>query len=254
MCDTFYGTGEISQSKSLQEVAEKAKLYKPKPRWQQPHTWELVVSGENSTSAAVGSIFWEVIQANLLLETESLATASLVLGLELFKVWGADSKTSIYPLILSPVLKDFSVLMIMDLKAIKLFNLLSHGLHSRCGKDSMCNTGFMWIFSAAASSAQFPLPNKFFQWETLSNDLHNLQQFKRFEPTDFFAVFSVDGHLTFHCDPHESGRSNTWVYFLPTLPLHPWADTQRPKADMEFCYAQFMLNGNWISLWINPRV
>ena len=92
--------------------------------------------------------------------------------------------------------------MIVDLKTIKFFNLLSHGLHNRCGKDSTGNRDFPWIFSAAASSAQFPLPNKFFQWESSPNDLHNLQQ----------LVFSVGRHLTFHRDPRESGRSNTSLF------------------------------------------
>ena len=127
---------------------------------------------------------------------------------ELFKVRGGDGETSIHLLILSPVLNDFWASMIVDLKTIKLFNLLSHGLHNRCGKDSLRNRGFPWIFSAAASSARFPLPNKFFQWEHRQTIYITDSNFKCSHQRTYrlFSVFSVDRYLTFH--PLELNKSN----------------------------------------------
>ena len=86
---------------------------------------------------------------------------------------------------------EFLVWMVVVLKIMKFFNLLSQGLHNGCGKDSLCLRGLQQMFSTAVSRAQFPLPYRFFQCEISPIDL----EVRSFSPTDLYTFLSVFGRL-----------------------------------------------------------
>ena len=100
---------------------------------------------------------------------------------------------------------EFLLWMVVVLKMMKFFNLLSQGLHNRCGKDSLCVRGLLQIFSTAASRAQFPLPYRFFQWEISPIDL----EVRSFLPTDLYTFLGVFGRL-----PLDILKTATWHFTM----------------------------------------
>ena len=128
-----------------------------------------------------------------------------------------DREISMHRFTLLSAKNEFLLWMVVVLKMMKFFNLLSQGLHNGCGKDSLCVRGLLQIFSTAASRAQFPLPYRFFQWEILPIDL----EVRFFLPTDLYTFLGVFGRLpldilktaTWHFTTQfDLARSSTWVY------------------------------------------
>lgn len=128
-----------------------------------------------------------------------------------------DREISMHRFTLLSAKNEFLVWMVVVLKMMKLFNLLSQGLHNGCGKDSLCLRGLQQMFSTAVSRAQFPLPYRFFQCEISPIDL----EVRSFSPTDLYTFLSVFGRLprdilktaTWHFTTQfDLARSSTWVY------------------------------------------
>ena len=142
----------------------------------------------------------------LLLWTESLAL--------LLEVRVTDGDTSMHLLTLS---NESCVTVIFNLNSWKLFNLLSQGLHRRCGKSSFSRLR-PYISSVVESRAQFPFAKIFLKWTSPVN-LHNLQQ-----PSlcKFFSASEDLSHLTWPAKHEASSRIThfvDWWYFPLSLGL-----------------------------------